>query len=152
MIRRALLLVELVYREIKEAGCVASSVLMERMRVTHNELFYALDKLRKEGSVEAVSLGRVAFWCTNRAAAEAVLDMLTEALKNLLCRRGRFITPKEALQLVSEDKEMRKLFSRYMSLRPNPATIQIIDALMIRAFGKPIKTRRSHVYTIQCTP
>ncbi len=151
-IRRAPLLAELVYREIKEAGCATSSALMERMCVTHNELFYALDRLRKEGRVEAVSLGRAALWCTSRAEAEAVLTKLTEALKSLLCRRGRFITPKKVLQLAAEHKEAQKLFSRHMSLRPNPATIQIIDALMARAFGKPIKTSRGHVYAIQCTP
>ncbi len=149
-IRRALLLAEKVYREINEAGCATSSVLMERMRITYNELFYALDRLRKEGRVEAVSLGRAAFWCTNRAAAEAVLAVFAEALKSLLCRHGRFITPKEVLQLVAEDKEMREFFSRHMPLRPNPATIQAIDALMARAFGEPIETSRGRVYTIQC--
>ncbi len=124
--------------------------VLGQVHVTHNELFYALDKLRKEGRVEAVSLGRVAFWCTSRAAAEAVSTKLTEALKSLLCRHSRFITPKEALQLVSEDKEMRKLFSCHMSLRPNPATAQVIDALMARAFGEPIKTSRGRLYYIQC--
>jgi hypothetical protein len=148
-IRRALL-AELVYREINEAGCATSSALMERMRVTYNELFYALDRLRKEGRIEAVSLGRAAFWCINSAAAEAVLAKLTEALKSLLCRRSRFVTPKEALQLVAEDKEMRKLFSRHMTLRLNPATIQLIDVLMMRAFEKPIKTSRSRIYITQC--
>jgi hypothetical protein len=31
------------------------------LRVTYNELFYALDRPRKEDCVEAVSLGRAAF-------------------------------------------------------------------------------------------
>jgi hypothetical protein len=150
VIKRAPLLAELVYREINEAGCAASSALAERIRVTYNELFYALDRLRKEGRVEAVSLGRAAFWCINSAVAEAVLAKLNEALKSLLCRRNRFATPKEVLQLVAEDEEMRKLFSRHMTLRPNPATIQLIDALMIRAFGKPIRRSRNHIYIIQC--
>ena len=150
MIKRAPLLAELVYREINEAGCATSSALTERMRVRRNELFYALDRLRKEGRVEAVSLGRAALWCINGAAAEAVLAKLIEALKSLLCRRSRFATPKEVLQLVAEDKEMRNLFSRHMTLRLNPATIQLIDALMTRAFGKPIRRSRSHIYLIQC--
>jgi hypothetical protein len=143
---------EEVYKEIGEAKCAAFSVLMERLRATHNELFYVLRKLRQEGRVVAVNLGRAAFWCASRAAAEEVLSRLTETLKSLLCGRRRFATPKEALRLVVENEEARKLFSRHMLLRPNPATAQIIDALMARAFGDPIKTSRGHIYYIRCAP
>jgi hypothetical protein len=151
MIRRTLIRAEKVYREIEEVGCATFSVLMERLQATRSELFYVLDQLRQEGRVEAVNLGRIFLWCTDRAAAEAVLTKLTEALKSLLCRRSRFATPKEALLLAAEGKEMRKLFSRHMPLRPNTATMQIIDALMMRAFGKPIKTRRGRLYLIRCS-
>ncbi len=152
MARRTLARAEKVYREIEEAGCLTSAAIAERLRAAHNELFYVLRMLRQEGRVEAVNLGRISLWCTSRAAAEEVLAKLTEALKALLCRRGRFATPKEAIQLAAEDKEMRKLFSRHMPLRANPATVQIIDALMKKAFGQPIKTSRGHVYHIRCTP
>ena len=84
--------------------------------------------LRREGRVEIANLGRVSLWCASRAAAEEVTAKLAETLKALLCRRGRFATPKEALQLVAEDKETWRLFTRHMTLRPNPATIQVIDA------------------------
>jgi folylpolyglutamate synthase/dihydropteroate synthase len=97
-IRRAPLPAELVYREINEARCAASSAFMRRMRVRRNELFYALDRLRREGRVEALSLGRAALWCINSAAAEAVLAELAEALKGLLRRRSRFVTTKEILR------------------------------------------------------
>ena len=149
-IRSASLLAELVYREINEAGCATSSVLMGRLHVTHNELFYALDRLRKEGRVEAVGLGRAAFWCTNRATAEDVLSKLADALKSLLCGRIRFTTPKKALYLITKDPETQKLFSRYMQLYSNPVTVQIIDALMARAFGEPVKTGHNRLYHIQC--
>jgi hypothetical protein len=96
-IRRAPLPAELVYREINEARCAASSALMERMPATRNELFCALDRLRREDHVEAASLGRAALWCINSAAAEAALAELAEALKSLLRRRSRFTTPKEIL-------------------------------------------------------
>ncbi len=151
MIRRTSARAEKIYREIEETGCLTSAAIAERLRATHSELFYVLRMLRQEGRVEAVNLGRVALWCTSRAAAEEVLAKLTEALKSLLCGRGRFATPKEAVQLAAEDKEVRGLFSRYMPLRFNPATVQIIDALMEKAFGQPIKTSRGHVYHIRCT-
>jgi hypothetical protein len=125
---------------------------MERLRATRSELFYVLDKLRQEGRVEAVNLGRVAFWCASRAAAEEVLAMLSEALKSLLCGRAKFATPKEALQYIAEDKEARRLFSRHMPLRLNTATAQVIDRLMRKAFGQPIETSRGNVYHILCAP
>ncbi len=98
--------VEKVYKEIEKAGCVASAVIAERLRIGHNELFYVLRKLRQEGRVESVNFGRVALWCTSRAAAEEVLSRLAEALKSLLCGRSRFATPKKALQLVTKDPEL----------------------------------------------
>ncbi len=85
MIRRTLIREEKVYREIEEAGCVAFSVLMERLQTTRSKLFYVLDQLRQEGRVGSIILGRVALWCTSRAAAEEVLSKLSEALKRLLC-------------------------------------------------------------------
>jgi|GEM_PF-3031093 hypothetical protein len=146
------MIVKKVFKEIERAGCITSSAVAERLRIGRNELFYVLRRLRQEGRVEVVSLGRVALWCTSRAAAEEVLSRLTEALKSLLCRRNRFATPKEALQSIAEDKEARKLFSRHMPMRPNPATIQIIDWLMRKAFGQPIETSRGRIYHILCAP
>jgi len=106
--------------------------------------------LRREGRVAPAGLGRVSLWCASRAAAEEVLAKLAEALKTLLCRRGRFATPKGALQHVAEDKEARGLFTRHMTLRPNPATLQIIDALMERVFGEPVRSSRVCIYHIRC--
>jgi len=148
---KTLMRTEKICRQIEEAGCLMFSILMERLRATRTELFYVLDKLRQEGRVEAVNLGRVVLWCASRAAAEEVLSRLTEALKSLLCGRIKFATPKDALRLVAEDKEMRKLFTRHMPMRFNTATAQIIDALMARAFGSPIKTSRGSVYHTHCT-
>jgi hypothetical protein len=140
--------VEKVYKEIEKAGCVASAVLAERLRIGRNELFYILRKLRQEGRIEAVSLGRVALWCTSRAAAEEVLAKLEEALKRAL--RGRkFATPQKVLDLITKDPEARRLFTRHIPLRPNPATMQVIDVLMMRVFGEPMKTSRGNVYVIQ---
>jgi hypothetical protein len=120
------------------------------VRARHGELFYVLRTLRQEGRIEAANLGRISLWCTSRAAAEEVLAKLTEVLKSLLCGRIGFATPKEALRFITEDKEARKLFSRHMPLRPNPTTIQIVDALMTRALGEPIETSRGRIYHIQC--
>jgi hypothetical protein len=106
--------------------------------------------LRREGCVALANLGRVSLWCASRAAAEEVAAKLAEALKALLCRRGRFATPREALQLVAEDKEARRLFTCHMTLRPNPATIQVIDVLMRKAFGQPMRTSRGRLYHIHC--
>jgi hypothetical protein len=144
--------VEKVYKEIEKARCVTSATLAERLRIGYNELFYVLRRLRQEGRVVAVNLGKISLWCTSRAVAEEVLTRLTEALKNLLCRRSRFATPKKVFRLVAEDKEAQRLFSRHMPMRSNPAIIQIIDALMKRLFGEPIKTNRGHIYYIHCTP
>ena len=64
------------FKEIERARCVTSSALMERLCITHNELFYVLRRLRQVGRVESVNLGRVALWCASRAAAEEVLTRL----------------------------------------------------------------------------
>jgi Mn-dependent DtxR family transcriptional regulator len=147
-VTRAQIRVEKVFKEIERAGCITSSAVAERLWITHNELFYVLRRLRQEGRVEAVSLGRVALWCTSRAAAEEVLARLEEALKRVL--RGRkFATLQKVFHLITKDPEARRLFTRHMSLRLNPATIQILDALMSRAFGEPMKTSRGNVYVIQ---
>ena len=150
MLKRTLARAEKIYREIEEAGCLTSAVIGERLRAEHNELFYVLRMLRNEGLVEPVKFGRVALWCTSRTTAEEVFEKLVEALKKLLCGRAKYATPGEALQLIAKDKEARSLFSRHMTLRPNPATAQVIDALMQEAFGQPIRSSRSHVYYITC--
>jgi len=150
VLKRTLARAEKIYREIEEAGCLTSAVIGERLRADHNELFYVLRMLRNEGLVEPVKFGRVAFWCTSRTAAEEVFEKLVEALKKLLCGRAKYATPGEALQLIVKDKEARSLFSRHMTLRPNPATAQVIDALMQEAFGQPIRSSRSHIYYITC--
>jgi len=147
---RKALLREMTYREVREAGCATSSALMERLRTTRNELFYILDGLRREGRVESVYLGRIALWCTSRTAAETATARLADALKSLLCGRVKFATPKETLRFVAEDPEMRELFSRHMQLRSNATSIQVMDVLLTRAFGRPIETSRGHVYTIYC--
>lgn len=121
--RRAQIRVEKVYKEIEKAGCVASAVLAERLRIGRNELFYILRRLRQVGRVESVNLGKISLWCTSRAAAEEVWSKLEEALKSLLCGRGRFTTPKKALPLVTKAPEARRLFSRHILLKYNPATI-----------------------------
>jgi hypothetical protein len=141
--------IEKVYKEVEKAGCVASAVIAERLRIGRNKLLYALRKLRQEGRVEAVSLGRTFLWCANREAAEEVLAGLTEALKKLLCGR-RYATSQKALDLIRADPEARRLFSRHIPLRRNSATIQLVDVLLERLFGQPIKTSRGRVYLIQC--
>jgi hypothetical protein len=147
--KRAQMRAEKVYKEIEKAGCVASAVIAERLRIGRNELFYVLRKLRKEGRVETVSLGRTFLWCVSRAAAEEVLAELTETLKRVL--RGRKLaTPQKALDLIRADPEARRLFSRHIPLRRNPATIQLVDALLERLFGQPIKTRHGKLYLIRC--
>ncbi len=147
---KASALAEKVYREVEKAGCLTFAAIAERLRATHNELSYVLRRLRREGRVEAVSLGRAVLWCVSREAAEEVLARLSEALKSLFCGRRRFATPKDALQLIAEDKEARRLFSRHMPLRPNPTTVQVIGALMAKAFGEPIKASRNRHYYVQC--
>lgn len=150
MLKRTLVRAEKVYREIEEAGCLMSAVIGERLRIERNELFYVLRRLRQEGLVEPISFGRVVFWCTSRAAAEEVFTKLVEALKKLLCGRARYATPKEVLQLIAEDKEVQSLFLRHMTPRPNPATVQVVDALMRKAFGRPIRSSREHIYYVAC--
>jgi predicted transcriptional regulator len=150
MLKRTLVRAEKVYREIEEAGCLMSAVIGERLRIEHNELFYVLRMLKQEGLVVPVNLGRIAFWCTSRTTAEEVFTKLVEALKKLLCGRVKYATPKEVAQLIAEDKEVQKLFLQHMSLRPNPATLQVIDALMRKAFGQPIRSSRGYIYYIAC--
>jgi predicted transcriptional regulator len=150
MLKRTLVRAEKVYRKIEEAGCLMSAVIAERLRIEHNELFYVLRKLRQEGLVEPINFGRVAFWCTSRAAAEEVFTKLVEALKKLLCGSVKYATPREALKFIAEDKEAKNLFSRHMPLRPNPATLQVVDSLMRRAFGQPIRSSCEHIYYIAC--
>ncbi len=150
MLKRTLVRAEKVYKEIEKAGCLMSAVIGERLRIEHNELFYVLRKLRQKGLVEPISFGRVVFWCTSRAAAEEVFTKLVEVLKKLLCGRVKYATPKEALQLIAKDKEAQSLFLRHMTPRPNPATLQVVDALMRKAFGQPIRTSREHIYYVAC--
>lgn len=150
MIRKTAIRAEKVHREIEKAGCATFSLLMERLKkVTNNELFYVLDRLRKEGRIETVNLGRISLWCTSREAAEEVLARLGDALRRLLCR-FKYANPKKVFDLISKDPEAKRLFSRHMSLRRNSVAIQLIDALMERVFGEPMRTSRGNVYTIRC--
>ncbi len=53
---------EKVYKFIKERGEVPTAVIVQELKLTHSQVFYALKLLLREGRVEEVKRGKVAYW------------------------------------------------------------------------------------------
>jgi len=144
---RAAQVVELLARR----GCVATSVVMRELGISHTQAFYALRLLQARGCTVEVALGKVAVWCISRTAATKFLEELREAVVRLVEQhRLRYVTPRRLYALIARDGKAQELFSRIIGVgKPSAASFSALKALLGAVYGDTIN--KSVFYAAQPT-
>jgi len=145
---RVVQVVELLAR----SGCVATSVLMRELGLSHTQAFYTLRLLQAHGCAVEVALGRVAVWCISRNDATKLLEELRETVMRLVSlHQLRYVTAKRLYALIARDDEAREVFSRIISVvdvgKPPVAVFSALKALLGAVYGGPLS--RSVFYAAQ---
>jgi hypothetical protein len=137
-------------KELLDAGCLTTSALMQTLKLSHTQAFYALRLLRGAGRAVEVVVGKVALWCRDRDAAQRFVEELTAVVRRLVERhRLRYVTPKRLFELITRDAEAREVFSRVINVKapPSASVYSVLKTLLEAVYGEPIK--RSIFYTQQ---
>lgn len=145
---------EEVAKLLRSRGCIMTRAVTE-LGFSDTQAKVALKRLVESGRAVYVKLGRVAVWCNSRRSAIRHIGRLRRALHVLLCEaKVKYVTPKEALELITGNKAARKLFSRYIELRPNNvATLSFLSGLLASAYGSPafvLNRGREPLYYVDC--
>jgi len=136
-------------KELLSTGCLTTSALMQTLKLSHSQAFYALRLLRGENHAVEVAVGKVALWCRDRDAAQRFVEELTAVVRRLVERhRLRYVTPKRLFELITRDAEARQAFSRVINVKaPSASVYSVLKTLLEAVYGEPIK--RSIFYTQQ---
>jgi hypothetical protein len=141
--------------ELVGDGCVTTAAVMKALGLGHTQALYALRLLQAEGRLVQAVVGNVALWCRDRAAAEAAVERLREAVHRLaVANNMRYATPSKILRCAQNDKEAYALLGRYIQLsrvdmRFNAAALAFINAILHLLYGEPIqRSRRKTVYAV----
>jgi len=136
-------------KELLSTGCLTTSALMQTLKLSHSQAFYALRLLRGENQAVEVAVGKVALWCRDRDAAQRFVQELTAVVRRLVERqRLRYVTPKRLFELITRDAEAREVFRRVINVKaPSASVYSVLKTLLEAVYGEPIK--RSIYYTQQ---
>jgi hypothetical protein len=136
-------------KELLDTGCLTTSALMQTLKLSHTQAYYALRLLRGAGRAVEVAVGKVALWCRDREAATRFVEELTAVVRRLVERhRLRYVTPKRLFELITRDAEARQAFSRVINVKaPSASVYSVLKTLLAATYGEPIK--RSIFYTQQ---
>jgi DNA-binding Lrp family transcriptional regulator len=143
---RVVQVAELLARE----GCIATSVLMQKLRISHTKAYYVMRLLQASGCAVEVVIGKVAVWCISRDAAQKLLSELRREVARLVGGSGlRYVTSNRLYALISSDAEARKLFGRIMRVdgKPSVSVLCTLKSLLEAVYGAPV--RKSVFYATQ---
>jgi len=140
---------------LQREGCVSTYALRKALGVNSEEARYAAAQLVAEGEAVAVVIGRTAFWCRSRAAAEALVERLRETVHRLALSGGmKYATPNKILRIVQKDREAYALFSKFIPLSRmdehfSPVALAFADGVLRLLYGEPMhRMRRKTVYVV----
>jgi uncharacterized protein (DUF1778 family) len=145
--------VEEVAHLLRIRGCVTVRNVME-LGLSKTQAEVALRYLTESGRAVRVKLGQqFTLWCYSRRSVVRHLRRLKNVLHSLICdAKMKYVRPGKALELILNDKQARRLFSRYISLKTNSAkTLDAVKSLLELNYGKPITyAGGGPVYFVDC--
>ena len=129
---------EEVARLMRMRGCIAVRHLTE-LGFSHTQAESALKYLVSTGRAVRIRVGRVSLWCYSRKSAARHVGRLRRALHALICAaRVKYVSPRDALEIIMKNKEARRLFSRYINPRPeDTAALHFLAGLLTSMYGEP---------------
>ncbi len=120
-------------------GCISTYTLINRLGVSHREATYVLQLLMSHGRAVNIIIGNTAVWCRNIAAAVELVRQLRGIVHNAaVANKIRFATPKKIMEIIRQDKEMRKLFGRFVSVDSESPVAYAFISWILRSMYEPI--------------
>ncbi len=134
-------------------GCVTTRAVVE-LGFTKTQAEAALRYLAASGRAVRVGVGRVAVWCYSEKSAARHMARLRRALHRLICAaKLKYVSPIDVLEIITGDKEARRLFTRYIKLSvKDTAALHFLSGLLTFVYGEPVfmKSNRKPVYFAYC--
>jgi len=134
---------EEVAKLMRANGCITTRAVVA-VGYSRAQAESALKHLASVGLAHRVKVGRIVMWCSNRELADAHVEMLKTALHRLICAAGvKYVSPVDVLEMAARDKEVRRLFTRYVNLSPkDTAALHLLNGLLAAMYGKPAFRKR----------
>ncbi len=151
--RTTLARIEAVYAVIEREGCATSALLRRELGLSHTQVRYAARTLLAQSRAAQRVVGAVALWCRDSAAAQEHVERLRDAVRRLIKDGVKYVTPAKVLEWINQDKEARRLFSRYISLKRYnsgfpAASIAFVSDILTSLYGEPVPYRKHNVYFV----
>jgi len=145
--------IETVLGFIGREGCVTTATLRRELGLSETQIHYIMYALMSQGRITQKMVGATALWCCDGDAAQAHVEMLRNAVRRLIKDGVKYVTPAKVLEWISLDREIRRLFSNYISLerygRGFPAaSIAFVSDLLRSLYGEPASYSRRDVYFV----
>jgi biotin operon repressor len=151
--RKTLERIEAVYAIIERRGCVTTAALRRELGLSETQVHYITYILLSQGRIVEKVVGATALWCRDSAAAQAHVELLRNAIRRLVKDGVKYVTPTRVLEWISQDREARRLFSKYISLerysRGFPAaSIAFVSDILTSLYGEPVSYSKRDVYFV----
>jgi hypothetical protein len=123
-------------RLLRMRGCITTRAVVE-LGFSHTQARVALGRLAAAGRAVHLEIGGVVLWCNSARSAARHVGRLKKALHALICAAGaKYVSPRDALEIIIKDKETRRLFSRYINPRPgDTAALNFLSGLLASMYG-----------------
>jgi antitoxin component of RelBE/YafQ-DinJ toxin-antitoxin module len=140
--------------KLRVNGCITVRALAEA-GFTRTQAEQALRYLASNGRAVRIKIGRVALWCYSMRSAVRHVGRLRRTLHALICAAGaKYVSPRDVFEIVMKNKEARRLFSRYINLRPgDTAALHFLSGLLASMYGETafrVKKGRTPLYFAVC--
>ncbi len=136
---------------IKNTKCVtipsAANVLKSGWETARN----TLNELLKDGKVVRYIYACKTFYCLSEEDAYNAAQSLRRELWRLICgSKRRYISPSAAFKMIAEDKQARKLFSKYIIVdRSNSGALAFISCMLKDVLGtEPDRRNNKKLYMV----
>ena len=122
---------------LRVRGCITTRAVAE-LGFSYTQAKVALERLAAAGRAVRIEIGGIALWCYSMRSAARHVGRLRRALHALICAAGaKYVSPRDALEIVMRSKEARKLFSRYINPRPgDAAALHFLSGLLASMYGE----------------
>ena len=139
---------------LRMRGCITTRAVAE-LGFSYTQAKAALEHLTAAGRAVRIEIGGVALWCYSMKSALRHVGRLRRALHALICAAGvKYVSPRDALEIIMRSKEVKKLFSRYINPRPgDTAALHFLSGLLASMYGEAalrVNSGRTPLYFADC--
>jgi predicted DNA-binding transcriptional regulator len=151
--RKTLARIESVYAIIEREGCVTTEALRRELGLSHTQVRYTTYTLLSQGRITEKVVGATALWCRDHVTAQLHIGMLRNVIRGLVKDGVKYVTPTRVLEWINQDREARRMFSRYVSLRRHgrgfpAATFAFVSDILRSLYGEPAVYSNRVVYFV----